>query len=271
METAIFAGYWCSSTTKKSLTSALMTLPFGPTTNFSSRSWNASTEFRWCDFQGYDWFQLPSNLLTKRDQQFPGVPCDLRWGRHVLVVCVFKFVCNNATTLSIPNLALSRSYSFKFCGLLVDADRPRPLPLGLRSALKTDVMHFDFVVPLSLHKFLMKSRDVTDLHQHRARAFVAEDGCQVALLQLLECQSHKRSSSFCCLGLPCGSVHWILASQQLSRTHIPNPGKILLIFSSSGSCNFVQDTMFLLCLLTKFTIRDSLWPNILPISICCCL
>ena len=112
METAIFAGYWCSSTTKKSLTSALITLSFGPTTNFSSRSWNASTEFRLCNFQGYDWFQLPSNLLTKKDQQFPGVPSELRWGRHVLVVCVFKLVCNSATTLSIPNLALSRGYSF---------------------------------------------------------------------------------------------------------------------------------------------------------------
>ena len=104
---------------------------------------------------------------------------------------MFKLVCNSATTLSLPNLALSRSYSLKFCGLLVDADRPRPLPLGLRSALKTDVMHCDFVVPLSLHKFLMKSRDATDLHQHRARVFVAEDGCQVTLFQLLECQSHE--------------------------------------------------------------------------------
>ena len=131
-------------------------------------------------------------------------------------------------------------------------------------------MHCDFVVLLSLHKFLMKSRDATDLHQHRARVFVAEDGCQVTLFQLCECQSHKVK-----FVLLFGSSLWFCPldsrSQQLSRTHIPNPGKILLIYSTSESCNFVQDTMFLLCLLTKFTIRDSLWPNIFPISIYCCL
>ena len=34
MEAAIFASYWCSPTTKKSLTSEVMSLSFGPSTNF---------------------------------------------------------------------------------------------------------------------------------------------------------------------------------------------------------------------------------------------
>ena len=82
-----------------------------------------------------------------------------------------KMVCNSATTLSIPNLALSRSYSFNS---------------AVSWWMLPDLVHFhkDFDTPLKLtscnvitlypspsKEFLMKSSDVTNLHHTKPESF----------------------------------------------------------------------------------------------------
>ena len=174
-------------------------------------------------------------------------------------MCVFKFACTCATTSSIPNLLLSRRSSF--------------LNSAVSSWMLPDFAHihknFDRlskliscnVITLSPFpsKIFSKTADTSQTCINtKSQPFLVKYGCQIKLVQLVECHARK-------LGFVLGV--WIFGvilssefshSQQRSRNCVSHPGKISMMCSTSGSCNFVHSTMFLLCLLATFSMPNPL-------------
>ena len=104
-----------------------------------------------------------------------------------------RFVCLQVC-LQLRNYSIHtkpRLVEDKFFLALLDpfmvASDFRPLPLGLRHAQQFDAVQSDFIVSLSHQDFLVRNRDVTQLHQHKARAFVTGDRRQSKVFHLFEC------------------------------------------------------------------------------------
>ena len=125
-------------------------------------------------------------------------------------MCVFKFPCTCATTPSIPNLLLSRS-SF--------------LNSAVSSWMLPDFAHihknFDrvskliscSVITLSPFpsKIFSKTADTSQTCINtKSQPFLVKYGCQITLVQLVECPVSKARVRFGCLGLSGGFVFSIL-------------------------------------------------------------
>ena len=109
---SILARYQWSTTTRKSLTSAVMSLSSWSISNSSVLAWNSSSEFKM-------WLSLDKTFLSLQDTYLPRGSNGFFVAEWIALgltcpgdLCVFKFVCNWAITPSIPNLELSRRSSF---------------------------------------------------------------------------------------------------------------------------------------------------------------
>ena len=112
IDAAILARHQCSPTTRKSLTSAVMSLSSWSSSNSSVLAWNSSSEFKM-------WLSLDKTFLCSQATYLPRGTNGFFVAEWIALgltcpgdLCVFKFVCNCAITPSIPNLELSRRSSF---------------------------------------------------------------------------------------------------------------------------------------------------------------
>ena len=124
----------------------------------------------------------PNTSFSIRAWKIQDVPFQAHCSQRL---CVFKFVCNCAT----------------------------PHPQGPRHAIIIDVMPCDFVESLSPPRFPHEGLETSHTCINMdASVFGARDGCQVTLVHLFQCQSHK--------------LRFVLGhSQQPSRTHISSAGR----------------------------------------------
>ena len=159
-------------------------------------------------------------------------------------MCVFKFPCTCATTPSIPNLLLSIHKNFDRLLKLISCN----------------------VITLSPFpsKIFSKTADTSQTCINtKSQPYLVKYGCLFTLVQLVERHAQK-------LGFVLGVwvFRVILSSdfshcQQRSHTYISRPGQFSMLCSTSGSCNCVHSTMFLLFLLATFSMPNSLWPSII--------
>ena len=124
---AIFARCWFSPTTKKSLTSAVMSLSIDPSTNFPIRSWNSSMclsrDSTRLSFQATYLPRRPTNSL---------LPSGFDLSRCTVCLQVCVQMCNYPFPTKPRNV---KKFLLQFSGLFVEADRLCQRPQGLRQAL----------------------------------------------------------------------------------------------------------------------------------------